>query len=344
MKYRYAKEGEGNRLLEIEQSNGQVKNATYTYNETGSPAQSGDLRYAYNTDQRPVEVYQGDRLIAEYAYNGFGERIKKVVHTPSKQPKITYYLYDGHSLTAEADERGRITAQYLYLNGRPVAKLEGRTIYAIHTDHLGTPRAVTDSDQNTVWQADYSPFGEAMIRTQRLTLNLRFPGQYADAETGTYYNYFRDYNPSTGRYQTSDPIGLRGGVNTYAYVGGNPVGLVDPLGLRVLLAEVPVGPFDIGGHTYLIIEPDNIDQLRALGYNRLPLDDAGRFVLRAGPSEGFERTHRGSLVKSFERDSTTEFRQSFRISPPNYGVCFLDGRSYDTQFIVDLLDAYARYD
>ena len=117
-----------------------------------------------------------------------------------------------------------------------IAKLEGERTYAIHGDHLGTPRRMTDEAGDTVWAATYTPFGQASITVKDVTLALRFPGQYADAETGTHYNRFRDYDPSIGRYLTSDPIGLLGGPHAYAYAGLDPISFADPLGL---LADNP---------------------------------------------------------------------------------------------------------
>ena len=66
-----------------------------------------------------------------------------------------------------------------------------------------------------------------------VVVNIRFPGQYFDVETGTHYNYYRDYDPKTGRYVESDPIGIQQGENhLYVYVQNNPVNFIDPLGLQ----------------------------------------------------------------------------------------------------------------
>jgi RHS repeat-associated protein len=116
----------------------------------------------------------------------------------------------------------------------------------IHTDHLNTPRAVLDPNNKIRWRWLSEPFGTTAAETNPSALGvftqpLRFPGQYADAESGLFYNWHRYFDATTGRYTQSDPIGLRGGVNTYAYVGGNPTSKADPTGLIVfVLPAVPI--------------------------------------------------------------------------------------------------------
>ena len=110
----------------------------------------------------------------------------------------------------------------------------GTTLAYVHNDHLGTPQAMTDEAGNEIWRAIYDPFGKATVDVaSTVELNVRFPGQYYDAETGLHYNYFRYYDPETGRYITSDPLGIIEGqdLNLYAYVGNDPVNWIDPLGL-----------------------------------------------------------------------------------------------------------------
>ncbi len=110
-------------------------------------------------------------------------------------------------------------------------------IYYVHNDHLGTPVKMTNALGFIVWQAVYDPFGKATVDEdvdgdgQNIEMNVRFPGQYYDAESGLHYNYFRTYDPSLGRYITSDPIGLFGGINVFTYVGNNSLRFIDPLGL-----------------------------------------------------------------------------------------------------------------
>ena len=131
-----------------------------------------------------------------------------------------------HSYNQNASKAAELIVEYMDQD------TQAETLYYYHNDHLGTPQVMTNQTQSVVWQADYKPFGEVTIAPgSTVTNNLRFPGQYFDAESGLHYNYFRDYDPSTGRYVESDPIGLAGGLNTYAYVGGNPLELLDPFGL-----------------------------------------------------------------------------------------------------------------
>lgn len=229
-KYAYAPGS--NRLLTIE-GDGEV---TYRHDAAGNPTHVANRRYEYDDSGRPARFYIDDQLTAEYRYNLAGERISKTSFA-GKAPQTTLYIYEWHQLTAEADAGGKVVREYVYLGHHPVAMLDHGTAYWIHTDHLGTPVAVTDKDQRVVWRAQHEPFGTAIVEEdpdddgRKLVLNLRFPGQYADAESGTNYNIMRDYDPQSGRYMTSDPIGLHGGANPFSYAAQNPLNAIDPLGL-----------------------------------------------------------------------------------------------------------------
>ncbi len=159
--------------------------------------------------------------------NGLGQRIYKYSTN-------TYISYDdaGHPL-GEYTYHGPVVSETLYVGDIPVAFATSTGAYAINTDHLNSPRVITDGNGNFVSFWNFVPFGERGFITsgKPVTYNARFPGQYYDAESGLHYNGFRDYDPTTGRYIESDPIGLKGGVNTYGYVGGNPVNFVDHSGL-----------------------------------------------------------------------------------------------------------------
>ena len=152
----------------------------------------------------------------------------------------------------------------------------GQLLY-VHVDHLGTPVAMTDEQGVKVWSAVYDPFGKATPNEdpdgngQAVTLNVRFPGQYYDSETGLHYNYFRYYDPSMGRYITADPIGLAGGPNTYAYVGGNPLRFIDLLGLVITGEWAGFSVSNVSGNytgltAHLERGPNGNDLVDRLGY------------------------------------------------------------------------------
>jgi RHS repeat-associated protein len=110
-------------------------------------------------------------------------------------------------------------------------------LYYIHVDHLNTPRLIADDQQRTVWRWNQQePFGVNVPDENPSGLGvfefpLRGPGQYSDKESGGFYNYFRDFDPGTGRYRQSDLIGLLAGLNTYSYVTNSPLRYADPQGL-----------------------------------------------------------------------------------------------------------------
>lgn len=243
--YPYTTDTNSNRLLNVA---GPVAK-TYTYDAAGNPLGDGARTFTWNAAGRLTQttISGSDTL---YQYNGSGERVNKEGTSGSSK---TFFVFD---------PAGRLVGDYMenpstpqtgdWLLGQetvwfgniPVAVIKQASptdpvlVYMIHADHLNTPRVIVDPTNTPVWSwqnqnafGSNSPNEDPDGDSNLFEYNLRFAGQYFDIETSLHYNYYRDYEPATGRYLSSDPIGLAGGLNTYGYVDGNPLHFIDPFGL-----------------------------------------------------------------------------------------------------------------
>lgn len=236
----------------------QINRKTLSYDVMGNliSDRNGKRSFTYDVTNRMTEFHKNDELRASYEYNVFGQRIRKTLHRSllggSENHKTLNFAYthDGWLLSEQGrntNKQRTFARDYVWLYDRPIAQIErkiradGTTLRTqvsyIHTDHLKTPRWATDENTNVVWRWKSDAFGKGKANRdvdgdgEKTAIHLRFPGQYFDRESGLYYNHHRDYDPDLGRYIQSDPIGLEGGINRYAYVEGNPVNFIDPTGL-----------------------------------------------------------------------------------------------------------------
>ena len=239
-------------------STGPLPAKSNKYDEAGNLTSDGSISYTYGPRGRMSMATIGSTAV-KYTYNGIGQRISKEGPGALVQTGRHQYMYDsaGH-MVGEYYVLGNVLQETVYLGDQPVAVLKQSVtapanvtdtqVYYVYADQIDTPRVITRAlDNMMVWRWDATdPFGlqppnEKPATAGVFTYNPRFPGQLYDVETNLHYNYFRSYDPQTGRYVESDPIGLVGGANTYAYVGGNPMSYIDPRGEDLVPALVTVG-------------------------------------------------------------------------------------------------------
>ena len=232
----------GNRLQKLINAGESTEN--YRYEQNSNKLLNTDLvapdeatseisnrEFIHNDADRIRSIMVDNQAVGTYYYNDMGLRSRKEIPQTDGSTETTIYHYNMvGSLIAETNATGQVQKEYIWNDMEPVAQIDNEITY-LHSDHLYTPRRGTDDLQTTVWQWESNAFGSTNPQIETTEVNLRFLGQYQDEETDLHYNWNRYYDPQTGRYVTSDPIGLDGGINTYGYVGGNPLTRMDPEGL-----------------------------------------------------------------------------------------------------------------
>ncbi|MER0171405.1 MAG: RHS repeat protein [Nitrosomonas sp.] len=201
------------------------------YDAAGNIVSDGQRNYSIDAAGHVRSVSSAGVITGSYySYDAKNLRIRKETGS-----NIVHYVYGLNGLLyGEYDDTGHLIREYVYLNNESLAQVNaGETVTYLHTDHLGTPRIASNSSATKVWEWKSDAFGNG-IPTGSTVVNLRFPGQYYDDESGLHYNWNRYYDPKTGRYISSDLIGLAGGLNLYGYVEGNPINAIDPLGLDLV--------------------------------------------------------------------------------------------------------------
>ncbi len=164
-------------------------------------------------------------LLLQYGYDALNRRAWR-----KSEHGTTSYLWHNDVLLGEQHPDGQW--QWYIRDPQtdaPLFTLVNGEAYYYELDWRGMPVRLWDPKGKRVWQANADAWGKCQPEGE-VHQPIRLPGQFEDELSGLYNNRFRDYDPKTGRYLTPDPLGIKGGLNSYRYTP-NPVDYIDPLGL-----------------------------------------------------------------------------------------------------------------
>jgi RHS repeat-associated protein len=205
-----------------------------THDTNGNMTALGPDTYSWNARNQLVGI--SGSSTASFQYDALGRRVGKTINGTA-----TSFLHDGWQIVRETQG----TEATGYLTGLALDEVYRRSTptgsHDVLTDALGSILGLADSSQAITTSYTYEPYGGTTVQGAASTNPVQYTGRENDG-TGLYYYRNRYYSPLLSRFVQSDPIGLQGGINTYAYVGSNPLSYVDPLGLAGVLPGVTPPP------------------------------------------------------------------------------------------------------
>ena len=235
-------------------------------------------QFGYNNRNRMSTVMLNGSAYATYGYNALEEMTTRTTSATGGPVGQVAYIYDqgGHLIAEAKASTGATTRDYIWQadnDNTPtdmplaVSDVSGTTatISYVHTDHLGRPIRMTDASGATVFQALYKPYGEVYSTSATKALNLRFPGQYFQIETGFATNWHRHYDPVTGRYTQPDPLRFVDGPSVYNYATASPLMKIDRTGLSFGRSGSSASSSSAGDNGSTCHANDNDNQKIAMG-------------------------------------------------------------------------------
>jgi RHS repeat-associated protein len=319
-------------LNRISTASGVYGSQSYSYdgvgNRTAVPSASQTYTYAATANQiRGItNVTAPATASGTYLFNALHQRVQKV-----SGGVTTQFGHDSAGrLLEEADGSGTAQKEYIWLDSLPVGLVDDTgmapALDFVHADQIGAPQKVADGSLNVVWDGVFDPFGNPATGASLALTNLRFPGQYADSEVSLNQNWYRDYDPTTGRYDQTDPLGLFVGTDTYTYADSNPLIWIDPWGLCWIYYQT-TGRLE---HVLMSSDSTIIDYSSGSGYSGVGAglnNPAMQSVPNVGPipqgayriGPSYDSPHMGRSTMNLRPSATTNTfgRSLFRIHGDN---------------------------